>query len=235
MRGTKISDTSKEECIRLRIQERLSYAEIYKKTGVAKGSLSIILKNYPLTEKEKKEKMDGSGRKYPERNKRLKYYQMTKNSNLSRQDKAKIAEAAILFRLCLMKYIVYGSPFDGDKADWLIERQDSPGKTKRIQVRWVKQGTTGLPIISLLCMEHGEQKRFQKGDFDFIIGYCLYTDTAYIYSFQETKHLKTSVTISKESSEAWTKINLWQVCSSVGQSTGISSRIKALCVESKGL
>jgi len=68
-------------------------------------------------------------------------------------------------------------------------------------------GQTGLPFISLVCWEHGKQKRFQKGDFDFIIGYCLYKDSAYVFSFKETEHLSSTVTVSNESLEAWDKLH----------------------------
>jgi hypothetical protein len=215
MRGKKTSEELKKECIRLRIEDHLSFNEIFKKSGVAKGTLSALLKNYPLSKKVVKEKIVAGLIKLNKmRNKRepffleeSKYYKMIKPESLSRHDKAKIAESAILFRLCLLKFIVYGSPFDGDKADWLIENQNNLGKTKRIQVRWVKQGKMGLPLISLVCIEHGKQKRFQKGDFDFIVGYCLKNDTAYIYSYKETEHLKTAISVSEKATEAWNKLN----------------------------
>jgi transcriptional regulator with XRE-family HTH domain len=211
MRGKKISADVINECIRLRSQDRLSYAEICKKTGVAKGSLSPLLKEHQLSEADKKRFFIKNGESpLNKRNKffqkESKYYQFVKGKDITRQDKAKIAESAVLFRLCLLKYIVYGSPFDGDKADWLIEKQDNPGRTKRIQVRWVKSGEVGLPLISLVCMEHGKQRRFQKGDFDFIIGYCLFNDTAYVYSFEETEKLKATISVSEPAAEAWLKL-----------------------------
>ena len=212
MRGKKISTDLINECIRLRSVEKLSYGEIYKKTGVPRGTLSPILKNYKLSRGDQKRFSNRSGWKSP-LEKRTKFFTfeskysiITKNIELTRHDKAKIAESAILFRLCLLKYIVYGSPFDGDKADWLIETHDTPGNTKRIQVRWVKTEAEGLPLISLVCMVHGKQRRFQRGDFDFIIGYCLFNDTAYVYSFDETEKLKTRVSVCESAAEAWNKL-----------------------------
>lgn len=44
--------TLRDNCIRLRVRERLSYGEIRKLTGASKGSLSFWLRGYPLTKEE---------------------------------------------------------------------------------------------------------------------------------------------------------------------------------------
>ena len=46
----------KAEAIRLRVEERHSLREIESLTGAARGSLSLWLKPYPLTEEEKRER-----------------------------------------------------------------------------------------------------------------------------------------------------------------------------------
>lgn len=46
----------KSECIRLRQEERLSFKEIHERTGASRGSLSYWLRNFPLTDGEKKAK-----------------------------------------------------------------------------------------------------------------------------------------------------------------------------------
>lgn len=38
------------------------------------------------------------------------------------------------------------------------------------------------------------------------MGYCLKNDTAYVFSYEETKHLKATVSVLNESAEAWNKI-----------------------------
>jgi len=210
MRGT-IDTATKNECRRLRIQDRMSVAEIGRKAGVSKGTLSGWLRDIPLTTEEIREKVVLAHRGKPtgkkkNRGEESKYQRMIAGKELTRQDKAKIAESAILFRLCLMRFIVYGSPFDGDKADWLIESIDAPGKTYRIQVKWAKVLVDGLPLISLECMEKGKMRRYKKGEFDFIVGYCLFNDTAYVYSFDELVHLKSRVSVTEEGAEAWDKI-----------------------------
>ena len=47
-----IKATRKEEAIRLRVEQRMSFKEIATATGVSKASLSLWLKGHPLTEEE---------------------------------------------------------------------------------------------------------------------------------------------------------------------------------------
>ena len=201
----------RDECIRLRVEERLGCAEISRRTGVAKSTLSGWLKDVPLSYEESREIASishmGQPGKKKDRGDESKYYDMVKDLNLTRQDKAKIAESAVLFRLCLNRFIAYGSPFDGEKADWIVESVDG-SETFRVQVKWTKnQGRSGgLPRISLMCVEKGKQRRYKKGEFDFIVGYCLFNDTAYVYSFDDVSHLKSTVGISEEAAEAWHKM-----------------------------
>jgi len=101
---------------------------------------------------------------------------------------------------------VFGSVFDGDKADWVVDHPDK-GFLK-IQVRWASKKGHGLPRLSLLCTEgHGKKRRFKDGEFDFIIGYDLYTDTAYVWSREDLKEHRASVTIHEDAAEAWHKLD----------------------------
>lgn len=195
------------ECVRLRVEERLSLREIAERTSVSKGSLSVWLKPFPLTDKEKRMR-----HRLPRRDhlrKQLgvksKFYEMAAGQELTRLRKAKIAETAVLFRLVLHGFIPYGSPFDGDKTDWLVESPN--GKLHKIQVRTTKNGTHGLPKVSLHCTEgHNKQRRFRNDEFDFIVGYCLFNDIAYVWSFDELAHLRSYVTISEAAAERWDKL-----------------------------
>ena len=125
----------------------------------------------------------------------------------SRLQKAKIAEAAVMLRLVLQGFCPFGSVFDGDKTDWLVEIPQT-GKVLKIQVKWAK-GTKdiGLPLVNLQCAEGASGiRRYKKGEFDFIVGYVLFTDTAYVWSWNEVEHLKTSVSICTEAAEQWKKL-----------------------------
>ena len=81
-------------------------------------------------------------------------------------------------------------------------------KIYRVQVKWVESsGKTGLPVTSLRRSgsKDGSKERYQKGDFDFIIGYDLFTDTCYVWSWGEVVHLKSTVSICLEAAERWDK------------------------------
>jgi hypothetical protein len=198
-----------QEAIRLRIEERRSLREIAEITGASKGSLSGWLKSYPLTQEERtaRQKM---ARRYitpkKDRGEVSKFFHAVAGRGLTRLEKAKIAESAVAFRLLLHGFHLYGSMFDGDKADWVVQ---APGTKKiyTIQVRWVGLGGHGLPFINLKCTEgHHAQRRYAEGEFDFIVGYDLYSDTAFVYSAAEIAHLKATVTICSTHAERWDKL-----------------------------
>ena len=200
-----------QEAIRLRMVERMSLREISELTGASKGSLSVWLKPYPLTDEERlrrKKKASRYATPRKERGEESKFYQAVSGREMSRQEKAKIAEAAVLFRLVLHGFIAFGSVFDGDKADWMVEVPDT-NKILKIQVRWAQTRPHGLPLIGLHCtVGHSTQQRYADGDFDFIIGYDLYSDTAFVYSAAEVASLRTAVTMSWNHGERWDKLRL---------------------------
>ena len=211
MRGKKIDNNTKSLIIKLRSEEKLTLTEISQKTNIPKGSLWPIIKDFPIPQELQKLKrrpyiIQSNHLKKKHLGDLSKYAKMIDLIKLTGQDKQKIAESAILFRLCLNGYIVYGSPFDGDKADWIIEDKTTRKKFT-LQVKWAGiQGGKGHPIINLMCTEGRKQRQYKEGEFDFIIGYCLLNDTAYVFSFDDVGHLKRSVTINENSAEAWEKI-----------------------------
>ena len=135
-------------------------------------------------------------------------HQAVGGTQLTRHQKAKIAEAAVLLRLVLHRMTPYGSWFDGDKADWLVQTES--GKIVTVQVKWAGQTNSsgfGLPSVRLKCTTgHGRQRRYEAGEFDFIVGYDLFTDTCYVWSWDEVSHLKAAVTITPEAAERWDKM-----------------------------
>jgi DNA-binding transcriptional ArsR family regulator len=203
MRGVK-NDELRELAVQLRRDQRLSFSEIAEATGAAKGSLSEWLKAYPLTEAERQLKAKKAVR-VKSRGDRSSLYVMVEGRALSRHQKGKIAEAATLLRLVLQGFTPFGSVFDGDKADWFVEAPG--GRAWRIQVKWVKREKHGLPRVPLKCREgHAGYRRYKEGEFDFIVGYDLFTDTCYVWSFDELKDHSTGVTICPEAAERWDKL-----------------------------
>lgn len=199
----------KAEAIRLRVEERMSLREIAAATGAAKGSLSLWLQPYPLTDEEKKARSKVAKRYItPKKShgEESKFYRMMDWQGINNQQKGKIAEAAVLFRLTLHDFYIYKSPFDGDKADWLVEVPET-GRILKLQVRCVNPHAHGLPGVLLTCAEgHHKRRRYRQGEFDFIIGYYLYNDTAYVYSFDELINHRAKVAISDQHAERWDKL-----------------------------
>lgn len=200
----------KAEAIRLRVEERLSLREIAAFTSTAKGSLSVWLRPYPLTDEEKKTRSRIAKRYVtPKKShgEESKHYQAAALRNFTNQQRGRIAEAAILFRLALHGFNVYTSVFDGDKVDCLVHVPES-GKIVKLQVRCVHSPSRhGLPVVRLKCADgHNKRRKYREGEFDFIVGYYLFNDTAYIFSFDEVTHLKTYATISEKHAERWDKL-----------------------------
>jgi hypothetical protein len=202
----------KAEAIRLRVEERLSLREIAVITGAAKGSLSLWLKPYHLTEEERKARSKIAKRyttPKKDHGEESRYSKVVIWQSLSNRQKGRIAEAAILFRLALHGFDAYTSIFDGDRVDCIVHVPES-GKMFKLQVRCVHSPSKhGLPVVRLKCAEgHNQRRRYRDGEFDFIVGYYLFNDTAYVFSADEVKQHKTYITISEKYAERWDKLKL---------------------------
>lgn len=201
-------NVSKDEAIRLRIEERRPVSEIVKILGKPKSTVYQWLKDYPLSETELLTRKIDAAKKQVRGPRKLKgnpskFYAAVEFSDLGRNRKAKVAEAAVLFRLVLHGFDVYGRVFDGQKADWVVEGQ-------KVQVRFARWCKYGTPIVSLRCgggsRNHRGKRRFEDGEFDVLVGYDLYTDTAFVWRWDELTHLQTAVSASEEAAEAWHKL-----------------------------
>lgn len=200
----------KTECLRLRLQERLGLREIAQRQGLAKASVSLLLRGYPLLKDEIRTKTKSAkwktamvATRKPRGEPSRLFKVFAEHQQHTSRDKGRIAEAAVFLRLTMLRFNVLKPSFEGDSADWVI--QTPQGAFVRLQVKYCgTHGKTGLPSVSL--RGSGSKKRYQTNSFEFIVGYDLFTDTAYIWSMQEVAHLKTSVTICEDAAEAWHKI-----------------------------
>ncbi len=200
----------KAESIRLRVEERLSLRQIATVTGAAKGSLSAWLGPYPLTDEEKKARSKTAKRYIaPKKShgEESKHHQAVVFQNLSNQQRGRIAEAAVLFRLALHGFDVYTPAFDGGKVDCMVHVPEN-GRILKLQVRSVHSPSGhGLPVIRLKCAEgHNKRRRYREEEFDFIVGYYLFNDTAYVFSFDEVSMHQTYISVSEEYVERWDKL-----------------------------
>jgi hypothetical protein len=211
-------ESTRALCRELRKHERLSYDEISAQTGVSRGTLHYWLKDLPLTEEELAARRGvacGKGHKSPLRQPRKyqpgapsKFMTMVTGGDLTRDRQARISESAVQFRLVIAGLNPFGSPFDGERTDTLVENPVT-GRIVKVQVRTAQKGHHGLPFISLERKLYGGVRgkcRFKKDDFDFIAGYDLHTDTCYVFSWDETEGLKRTITVRPDAAERWDKL-----------------------------
>ena len=131
-------------------------------------------------------------------------HRIVRANNLGGVQVAKVSETAVLLRLLAQGFNPFGSVFDGDKADWLVETP-ATGKVWKVQVKTAKQGATGLPTVALTYAHGRGHHRYKKGDFDFLVGFDLFTDTAYVWSWDDVADHKASITIHPDAAERWGK------------------------------
>ncbi|MBD2182730.1 hypothetical protein H6S82_25985 [Planktothrix sp. FACHB-1355] len=133
-----------------------------------------------------------------------KYHKALGDRELTSDRRGSISEAAVLFRLTLYGFKVYGSVFDGGTADWLVE--NPTGKHLKIQVKSAYIDRRGMPFIQLRCSDRKTKFRCDReGEFDFIVDYCLFSDTAYVLSFEEVRG-KTCHIPQDQDEERWDKL-----------------------------
>lgn len=203
--GAPIPGDKKREAIRLRVEERLSLNEIAKQTGIAKSTLSLFLKDYPLSDDELHERR---ARGFNNLNKnRVKYNPVQskfmawiKGKSLSTDKKGQIAEAAVLLRLRFLDFQVFTTP-ENSRTDFVVSRSDLT-KLVRLQVKWARRDDFGRPAVKLTTGEGKTIRLVTKETCDFVIGYDLETDTAFVMPIQicEGKKLKSC---DEQYSEAW--------------------------------
>jgi transcriptional regulator with XRE-family HTH domain len=197
----------RQEAIRLRTEERCSLREICKMTGISKGSLSVWLCPYPLTEAEKKMRHTGKVclTRRKDRGKMSDLYKMAEGRKFSTSEKGVIAETAVKLRLLVGGFEVYNSTVGDDKVDFMVLSPDT-GKVFKIQVKWARQEKEGLPTMRLRCSNgRGKFRLYQAGEFDFLVGYDLYSDTAYVFSYEEIKGMG-CVSAREDAKERWDKL-----------------------------
>ena len=199
----------RNECIRLRQQERLPFREISFRTGASLGTLSGWLKPYPLTVEE--EKLHLAIRRRPPRTKlRLPTSNLSKlvdENKLSRATKGRIAEAAVKLRLAMFGFDIYNPAHPDAKVD-IVARPPSGKSTLNFQVRWAKSDSSvGLPVISLRRANgRTSSVRYSTQDYDFIVAYDFRTDTCYVFSHKETENNNFCISIHADFAEAWQKV-----------------------------
>ncbi len=195
-----IPDDVKQEALQLRIEGRLGLKEICRRTGISRGTASLLLRDHPLTPEEIADRRAyRTGRKYVPEASRL--AQLVDRRSLSREQKGHIAEAAVLLRLALQGFVTWRSLYDGNSVDWLISRPRHR-RHLRIQVKWARRGRQGRPFFPVLRRNSKKMVNIQEDDCDYVIGYDLETDTAFVFPVRVIQG-KARQSCDPEYAEAW--------------------------------
>jgi transposase len=126
-------------------------------------------------------------------------------ANLTNAERGRIAETAVLFRLTVHRFEVYGSPVGAVRVDWIVRDQDT-GALIKLQVKCVGRGSGKAMIPTRRSVGAAKQwASYVADDFDFLIGYDLMLDTAYVYSFVEAEK-QTLLAVSDAAAEAWHRL-----------------------------
>jgi hypothetical protein len=203
--GAPIPDDKKREAIRLRVEERLSLNEIARRTGISKASLSTLLSDHPLSQDELHERR---ARGFNNLNKdRVKYNPVTSKfmawisgKHLGTDKKGQIAEAAVLLRLRMLDYEII-TPAENSRWDYGVTRSNSKSFI-RLQVKWARRDENGRPYVNLRNGEANRIRRVSHATCDFVIGYDLETDTAFVIPIESCDG-KSGKSCDEEYAEAW--------------------------------
>ena len=212
MRGKKLQPEIIEHAITLRKEQKLGYKAIAQKLGVPTSTIRVHLSPYKLSPQDlklraklpssmprsKKASLDVNGFPRPH------WMESIDFAKLSTSQRGAIAEAAVLFRLAVNGFSVYGSPFDGDRIDWIVKAPN--GKLSTLQVCHVSRFRYGRPLIRLTRASHGKSTRFRQSVVNFIIGYDFHNDAAYVFSATEVENNLTAITVTVAVLEAWSKL-----------------------------
>jgi len=201
----------RDRAIELRVNQRLSRKEIHEalEGAVVKTTIGRWLRDYQLTVEEKREKMIfGCAARETERppaeatgGDSSAHYLVAVDRDLSTVQLGRIGESAVAFRAAIRGLALFKPTTDGSPEDYVIGLSD--GRLSRLQVKMCKRGAVGAPTISLT---DGRMRRYKHGTFDFIAGYDLYSDAVYIFTAEEVKGLRASVSVTASAKEAWHKL-----------------------------
>jgi hypothetical protein len=229
MPKTSTHESKRAEVVRLRVEERLSAAEIGRRTGVPKSVLHHWLKGHPLTEVERSAILSAVPRhRTPKKELPGEGHACEMAEDLSTGERGTVAENFVRFDISRLGLRIMNPDGDGDVVDIYVRR---PGgaKVAFLQVRMTSKppARNGLPSISLRRYRNGKSNNFKKGDFHFIVGFCPENTKCYIYSYDEVAHLVNSVSISEEACDAWWKVTDWLDGKAVSTKTTYVKKTKA--------
>lgn len=202
----KITEEIRNECRRLRLEDRLSVGDIASILKISKAAAALIVKDLPLTADEyAKRRSFLIGHPRAPRGDESPYFKVIKDRIKTTDQKGAIAEAAAIFRLKVWGFVPHIPLCAGGKSDIAVWIPDT-NKLVRVQVKCVRRGSSGSPYGSLRARAGGKLGvRYAETDFDFFVGYDPREDICYVYSTSELK-TKHHITMRRTEAEKWDKL-----------------------------
>lgn len=210
----------KAEVIRLRIESRLSIRAIASKMNLSQGTVSLWLRGKPLSLEERAARATRAGRSRtgwkkptPAPTVAGHFAALLAGKSFTRQQKGAIAETAVLLRLQLAQLEAFRPAADGARIDWIVV-DPKTGRTSKVQVKWAKKEKHGLPVVPVCChmgaknsiRKAAVRRKYTDAEVDFLVGYDLYTDSCYVWSWAEVKAYATMISVSADALERWDKL-----------------------------
>jgi predicted transcriptional regulator len=205
-----------EKIKKLRLQNK-TVNEIAISLALSPSTVSKYVESIPLTQEALKKIRAAAGaqrgQRIREKRKLLwngsnKFKQIISDNfkDYSKNMKGSIAESAIIYRLLIHNFPVYSSIFNGHKID--VIACNRIGKLIKIQVKCIKITPDSVtPLVPVQCMQGRYTfTTYDNKDMDFLVGYDLLNDVAYVFSWDEVKSKKTHISATVESKENWGKL-----------------------------
>jgi predicted DNA-binding protein (UPF0251 family) len=208
LKGHPLADILFAEAFRLRTEERLSYSRIAQELGIHRKTVAAWLSDYPASAPSSSQ-VEGTRRvgRTIVRGNPSRWWPVVEDRDPDNADRGRIAESAVAFRLCVHGFEIYSSSYDGSRADFVV-RHPSAGALWKIQVKSVWTPGQGMPQIPVRRSSGAAKTKvpYTHGELDFLVGYDLLTDVAYVYSWRDIAAHANQVKVSPEHEEAWWKL-----------------------------
>jgi hypothetical protein len=207
-----IADEIKQEAIRLRVEERLGLKAICRKTGLSLGMASMLLRDHRLSQEEVRERRSHAAVATNKAKGRYdaqlsRWALLLSGQQLSRDEKGQIAEAAVLFRLAIHHFQTWRASSDGNRVDWLVTRYGTR-RHIRLQVKWAARDKRGRPCVRPMRRSGKTLVPLTQADCDFVVGYDLETDIAFVMPIAHVVCRRRSITCGAQYAEAWEMLGI---------------------------
>lgn len=200
----------KEQAIRIRLSDKLSTPIIGEMLGIDGATVRLWTSPYPLSDWEMSEihrkagKMSGAitrQRSQAELNLPCRYQEEISTNTYSSTQTGNIAEAAIRRKCQRLHFEFYAPAYGCAFFDGIIYVPQARQAWK-VQIKTATHHNKGLPTVST----RSSKNKYLRETCDFLIGYEIVSDTAYVWSHDELIPFQYRVSLRPDAKENWKKL-----------------------------